>query len=104
MNFYDRHKKALDLDCACRDVSHLVRLSYWTDESPDYMNLYLHYYLEAPNFFKRLWYGIRYIFGYRCRYGEFGEVLLEEIDALRLRTFLNGYVKDMVAAKGKETQ
>jgi hypothetical protein len=41
-------------------------------------NAYLHIFLRERRFFKRLLYGIKYIFGYKCKYGHWDEIILND--------------------------
>lgn len=58
--------------CACGDVEHQIIFRTIEDDSDVYMSVHL----ARCSFFKRLWYGIKYIFGYRCKFGAFGEFIL----------------------------
>lgn len=44
-------------------------------------------------FFKRSWLAIKYIFGYKCKYGHFDNFSLDPKDALRLKSLLTEYIK-----------
>ena len=46
--------------------------------------LFLTIHLSNLTFFQRLWLGIRYIFGYKCKYGNFEEFIFNPKDADRL--------------------
>lgn len=70
-------------ECDCGDVEHVIRFSYFDDEPEIYVNTYL----KKSNFFKRLWYGIKYIFGFQSKYGAFGETLLHTKQIMELRNF-----------------
>jgi hypothetical protein len=45
--------------------------------------------------FRRLWAAIKYVAGYRCRYGEWDEFILSTMDVIRLRSFLEQYLEDI---------
>lgn len=71
--------------CTCGDVSDQIIMRYWTDYEKDvYPSVYVSFYLNELPFFKRLWYGIKYIFGYRCKYGHFGEIILKPEDYTKM--------------------
>ena len=85
------------LICQCGDPSHQMIISY--DEGGDenekivkelemvYVSIHL---TPEPNFFKRLWYGIKYIFSrQRSVYGDFDEVILRPEDADKLQNVVN---------------
>jgi hypothetical protein len=44
-------------------------------------------------FWKRVWLGVRYIFGYRSRYGHFDEILISGSDASEIVAFFNKHRK-----------
>lgn len=54
-------------DCECYTPEHTVRFTY----DPDDGDLYMSVYLWKWPFWKRLWIGVKYIFGYTSRFGDF---------------------------------
>lgn len=90
------------LICQCGDPSHQLIFSYdnGVDENKKIINelemVYVSVHLtREPNFFKRLWYGIRYIFSkYRSIYGDFDEVVLRPEDADKLQKVVNFLKKE----------
>lgn len=73
------------LICQCHSTEHQYIFLY--DEDVDKngnvidRTVYIHTHLNKRPFFKRVWYGIKYIFGYECRYGHFDEFLIKPEDA-----------------------
>ena len=69
-------KKSKELEeliiCACGDVEH--QMIFRTIDGDD--DVYVDIHLVKLPFFKRLWYGVKYIFGYRSKYGAFDEIIL----------------------------
>jgi hypothetical protein len=61
-----------------------------TDE--DFPMVYVHVHLNKKPFWERLKYGIKYIFGYKSRYGAFDEFIFSPDDAERLQSVVN-YLK-----------
>jgi hypothetical protein len=61
-------------------------------EDDGYPMVYSHVHLNKRPFFERLKYAIKYIFGYKCRYGAFDEFILNPDDAERLQSVVN-YLK-----------
>lgn len=47
---------------------------------------------QYRGFFKRLWVAIKYLFGYKCRYGDFDTIMLGTEDAERMVKSLQGYL------------
>lgn len=62
------------LVCGCSSKEHQIVIDHDTDDNLVYCTIHL-----APNtFWTRLKYGLRYIFGYQCRYGAFEEFILSD--------------------------
>ena len=76
-------------DCACKDLSHTLRFAYFEDD--EFPELYTEVFLEEKSWYKRLWFGIKYIFGYKTKYGHFGNWMLDEKDIDRLENMLQLY-------------
>lgn len=71
--------------CQCGDPAHQLIMFYDDDvEAPAvYVSVHLS---PEPNFFKRLWRGIKYIFfNKRSIYGDFDEIILRPSDAEKLQ-------------------
>lgn len=66
--------------CQRSSPEHQIQFMY--NDSDSEIAMYIH--LSPLPFFKRLWHGIKYIFGYRCKYGDFDEVLLRHSDYYKL--------------------
>ena len=76
-------KKDLEelLLCQCESPEHQIIFIAFDDEPEVYMEIHL-----APlPFWERLIRGIKYIFGYRCKYGDFDEVILRSSDKEKLQ-------------------
>ena len=77
--------------CSCGSLEHLIQLKMF-DCDPN--ELYLSVHLVIYNsFFKRIWVSLKYIFGYKCRYGHFDEFIFRKQDVVGLKNFL-GYFLD----------
>jgi hypothetical protein len=61
--------------CECHSLEHQV--SFWYDEEDELVYIETHL-TTHDNFFKRLWVGLKYAFGYKSRFGEWDEVLMGE--------------------------
>lgn len=86
-------------ECSCFACEHTLRFSYFEDvfENKKCMNktfdIYLHFFLENGPWYRRLWLGIKYIFGYKCKYGHFGEWIMRHEDVCRLKEMLEKFEK-----------
>jgi hypothetical protein len=89
------------LECACHTDEHTLRFSYIPD--PDYPEVYLSIFMDEWGFWKRLWIGIKYVFGYKCKYGHFGCWTLREKDLDRLIGLLEAYKRDFKRIKEERT-
>jgi hypothetical protein len=78
-------------ECECDDFDHTLRMMYFRDEF-DYIYLSIH--LRQKSFARRLWHAVKYVFGFRSRYGDFDEFLWSPKEATRFRDMLNQYLKD----------
>lgn len=92
-------ERGLILQCACGLNEHQVVFLYWNDEDPEmYMSPHLH---PFP-FWTRLWLGIKYVLGYRSRYGDYPGLVLGKQDIEELRAFLDCYLLDLAEKEGNE--
>lgn len=75
-------------ECECYSDEHALKFTF----DPDDGELYLSVFLQKRPFFKRLWAAIKYVFGYKSKYGDFesGTVFkpedLEKLANLALRS------------------
>ena len=63
--------------CGCYNVEHSIFFRTIDGDDDVYMSIHL---VPLP-FFKRLINGIKYIFGYRSKYGDFDEIIITKKDA-----------------------
>lgn len=61
------------LICACNSTEHQIVLHLDQEDKVIYCHIHLTSY---QSFFKRLWVGIKYIFGYKCKYGHWDEFII----------------------------
>ena len=73
--------------CACHNFEHQFILIYDNDYNIIYMQIHLN---TCNNIFKRIGIAIKYIFGYKSRFGEFDEFIISADDKERL---LNEIIK-----------
>jgi hypothetical protein len=57
--------------------------------------VYLAVSLKKVKFLSRLWYGIKFILGYQCKYGGFEEVVLDVAKMKEMNKFLKKCIKDI---------
>jgi len=81
--------------CDCGDVSHQFIVSWYPDDEDWNDLLYVQIHLnQSYSFWKRLWIGIKYVLGYKCRFGAFDEILVNKEDSKRLRDELDKFISN----------
>lgn len=73
-------------ECSCNNDEHTLRLVLDREENEIYASVFLNQY---RSWYKKIWVGIRYIFGYKCKYGHWDVWTLKPEDAERLKSMLN---------------
>lgn len=76
--------------CQCYNTEHQLIFSYFPEEKGDvYVSVHL-----TPEYriWKRIWIAIKYIFGYKCKFGHFDEFIFKRTDADKLQSVVN-YLK-----------
>jgi hypothetical protein len=68
------------LVCECSSVEHQIVFNYDEENERVYCSIHL---VELP-FWKRLKNGLKYIFGYKCKYGHFDEFVLAKYNIKQL--------------------
>lgn len=89
------------LICDCSSVEHQMVLRFDEDKDLGCM-VYVEIHLVPLVWYKRLWMGIKYIFGYKCCYGNFEEMILSSKHARQiygLYRFLRPKLTDEEIAK-----
>lgn len=71
--------------CECENVEHQLVFRHFTDEDVVYMSIHL---CKMP-FWRRLWHGVKYIFGHSSRYGDFDEFIFNPEDADKLEKIVS---------------
>ena len=77
--------------CQCNNTEHQLIFSYFSDDEDKDVFVSVHL-LPEYNIWKRIKMAIKYIFGYRCRYGHFDEFIFKKEDVDKLQTVVN-YLK-----------
>jgi hypothetical protein len=72
--------------CDCNSLEHTY--SIWYEK--DYNELYIEPSISiSNNIFKRIWVSIKYIFGYKCAYGNFDSLIINVDDMPRIKRYLD---------------
>lgn len=80
-------------ECQCGFDEHRLMLCLDVDTDEPHPNLYTSIFMDSEKtFWQRVWTGIKYIFGYRSKYGHFGCWCVDPKDAVRMRELLDKYI------------
>ena len=78
------------LECECHSYEHVMRWDL--DDDSEWPDLYASIFLRNwRNIFKRIWVAIKYVLGYKCRYGHWDCFLLRPEDIGKMRALLDQY-------------
>ena len=95
--------------CDCSDVSHNIVFQLWDwqkdgkDDFGECCELSLHVHLAAyPSFWKRIGLAVRYIFGYKSKYGDYDIMDIRYEDVPRIKAILDKFVAKTDEYKGKK--
>lgn len=90
--------------CQCENTEHQIVFSWFEDD--DLAVVYATIHLRKKSFWERLKYGLKYIFGYQCKYGAFDEFIFNPEDAHKLKKiyqFLSDTHEDKVMEEKMES-
>jgi hypothetical protein len=71
--------------CECKSLEHQV--AFWYNEDVNELHLYVHLTPEV-NKWNRVWNAVKYVFGYRSKYGDFDNFQLALSDVEKLKVVL----------------
>ena len=83
--------------CDCSSAEHQLIVSWDNDDKEVYVRIHL----NKHGFWRRLCHAVKYVFGYKCRYGAFDEVILRKEDADNLQKVVD-YLKPKAKEKKKD--
>lgn len=78
------------LICKCSNTEHIVVFTWWADAV--YEEVYMDIHLKPLGFWERLKHAVKYVFGYRSRFGDFDSIIIREEDAPKLEKIVE-YLK-----------
>ncbi len=87
-------EKTQFFECCCFSSEHILIFSYCVEDNEVYTTVFLNH----DSFFKRIINAIKYVFGYKCRYGHFDTFILNKDDLNNLINLLQRY-KDNIDKK-----
>lgn len=77
--------KSYFFECQCSSDEHILKFIYDEEDKELYTTIYLSQY---RNIFKRIWVAVRYIFGYKCKFGMWDCFLFKNEDIKELSELL----------------
>ena len=83
-------------ECMCDSEEHVLRITYFMNDDnslDEFEEIYITTFLGYQGFWRRLWGGLKYIFGYNSKYGHFECTTLKVSDAIRFRDLLNRFLE-----------
>jgi hypothetical protein len=88
--------KKLLIVCECGSCEHQFILNYIAFKDHPMLSLETHL-ITWESFFKRLWVGLKYAFGYKSKYGHFDDVIINKDEAKKIRDFFAevGYLTEV---------
>ena len=63
--------------CRCSDISHQMVACFDEDETNG-NQVWVYYHLESESFLDRLKTAVKHLFGFKSKYGDFGEFIIDE--------------------------
>lgn len=78
-------------ECACHSDEHTLKFTLDPGSAEVQPELFTSTFLQPAPFYKRFWTGVRYIFGYKCKYGHFDCFIMKPTDAKRMLQMLSEY-------------
>lgn len=83
------NKDSVIFICACHSFDHQIIFSVFEDDTlPPQVIVTIHL-KTYRNIFKRIWVAIKYVFGYKSRYGDWDEFIFNPDDLEDLKKYLN---------------
>lgn len=74
------------VDCNCYSDEHRAFFSLADEKDLIFMHIFL---VDYDNIFKRIWKAVKYVFGYKCKFGHWDEFQLSRREAKELMEMLN---------------
>lgn len=78
-------------ECSCHSTEHTLK--FVLDEDKDFPCVYVSVFLSELRWYERVIRALKYIFGYKCRYGHFEEFLMKREDCDRFISLIQRFKK-----------
>lgn len=82
-------------ECICGSNEHTLKFVLDLDENgdPRLPELFVGIFLHNPIWYKRIWIGVKYIFGYKSRFGHFGGYTMNFEDGRRMINMIKKLIR-----------
>ncbi len=84
-------------ECNCGSKEHTLRFVLDKDEHEIYVSIFLN---QWRPFYKRIWVALKYVFGYKSKYGHWDNWTLCEDDAGKLREMVDDFLSNQPKIPG----
>ena len=78
-------------ECSCSSEEHTFSFHYDPDDGELYMSAFLN---DWEAWYKRVWKAVKYVFGYKCKYGHWDCTILTQKQTQRLKELLERSLED----------
>ena len=95
---FDEHSAIVSSSCGWNENGICIS---WYEDIDNWEAMFSFHLKSYGSVFRRIWTAVRYIFGYRCRYGDWDEVLLDVRTSRDLIEFLQEYVDQRTLQKSQ---
>jgi len=88
------------IECRCGSDEHTIRftLSIEDDDPEIYTSVFLNHWQP---WYYRIWHAIKYIFGYKCKYGDWDCTLMGETEVDQLQKMIDDFRSQVIIARAK---
>lgn len=76
-------------ECDCGSSEHTIRFTLDKEDPTIYTSVFLNQYRSL---WERVWVALKYVFGYKCRYGHWDCWSMRDSDARKLRDMCDDYL------------
>lgn len=78
--------------CSCHSLEH--QIMFWYDKDESGILYALPHLTTYRNFIERLWYGLKYAFGYKSKFGAWDSTIFDSENLSKLKLFLENIKED----------
>ena len=95
-----QHPRSYYFDCRCWSHEHTLRFNMDVDEVDQtlFTSIFLN---DWDRWYKRVWYALKYVFGFKCAYGHWDCWSLDQHDVKKLRGMLDDFDAECSGAEAR---